>query len=98
MKNKIRSVSKSKVNAELVRIHWNIVGRIVTLLYRQSRLKKSEIAAKARLGYDKCKRYLQWMEMMDLVSKEINEDDYEVMLLTDKATILYDKQFKDMHI
>lgn len=95
-KNEVQTFTKNKGNGELVRINWNIVGRIVTLLYHQCRLKKSEIATKAKLGYDKCKRYLQWMEMMDLVRKEMSDDGFEVMLLTDKSSILYNEKFRDM--
>lgn len=94
--DEIQSVTNHKENTDLVRINWNIIGRIVTLLHNQGRLKKSEIATKANLGYDKCKRYLQWMEMMELVRKEMNENGFEVLFLTDKSVILYNEKFKDM--
>lgn len=67
----------------------------MTLLHHQSRLKKSEISSAGKMAYDKCRKYLEWMEMMDLIDREVNQDGFEVILLTEKAHILYNKKFKD---
>ena len=80
---------------ELVRINWNIVRKIVAILHHEIKLKKSHIATKGKMGYDKCRRYLQWMEMMDLVRKDVDEDGFEMVLLTDRAMILYKEKFEN---
>lgn len=45
------------------------------------------------MGYDKCLLYVDWLEMMELVRKEINEDGYEGVILTEKGRSLYSKKF-----
>ena len=64
------SVQKIENKKELQRIDWRIVRRLVTSLYYNSRMKKTHIATKCNLGYDKCRLYLDWMEMMDLIKRE----------------------------
>lgn len=91
---KIR-VRNENIDNELVRINWKIVRKIVSILHHEIKLKKSHIATKGKMGYDKCRRYLQWMEMMDLVRKDIDNDGFEMVLLTDRARILYREKFKD---
>jgi len=58
-------------------------------------MKKSHIATKCNLGYDKCRMYLDWMEIMDLIKKDINDEGFEVISLTEKGNILYNKKFSD---
>jgi hypothetical protein len=36
------------------------------------------------------------MEIMDLITKEKNDDGYEVVLLTERGSVLYNKKFRDM--
>ena len=55
-------------------------------------MKKSHLATKANLGYDKCLLYLNWMEMIDLVTKEVSEDGFERVQLTLKSYELYNKK------
>jgi predicted transcriptional regulator len=86
----------SKIKNEIQRIDWKIIERLVRLLYYQSKLKKTHISTKCNLSYDKCCRYLDWMEVMDLIKKENNEDGFEVVILTERGSVLYNKKFRDM--
>ena len=76
---------------ELKRIDWNIVKRLVILLYYDSKAKRTNIAMKCKLSYDNCLLYLNWLEIMDLIKKETNRDGFELISLTDKGTDLYAK-------
>lgn len=94
--NKIKHSHVSKIKNEIQRIDWKIIERLVRLLYYGSKLKKTHISTKCNLSYDKCCRYLDWMEVMDLITKEKNDDGYEVVLLTERGSVLYNKKFRDM--
>jgi hypothetical protein len=45
------------------------------------------------MGYDKCRLYLDWLEMMELVKREVNEDGFEEIILTEKGRFLRNKKF-----
>lgn len=94
--NKIKHSRVSKIKNEIQRIDWKIIERLVRLLYYGSKLKKTHISTKCNLSYDKCCKYLDWMEVMDLITKEKNDDGYEVVLLTERGSVLYNKKFRDM--
>ena len=85
---------KGSVKKEIRRIDWNIVVRIMYILHRNYEMKKSHIANKGRLGYDKCRLYLDWMEMIDLVQRKQNEDGFETIVLSDKGRTLYNEKIK----
>ena len=58
-------------------------------------MKKTHIATKCNLGYDKCRLYLDWMEMMDLIKRETDDNRHEVIILTDKGKALHNNRFND---
>ncbi len=37
------------------------------------------------MGYDKCVLYLDWLEMMDLIQRENDEDGFEVIFLSERG-------------
>lgn len=88
------STRKDRIKKELKRIEWRIVTRIINILYYYNRMKKSHISTQSNLAYDNCRRYLEWMEMMELVKKEINDEGFEVILLTEKARTLYSEKLQ----
>ncbi len=87
------SSKKHVIKNELKRIEWRIVKRIITILYHHNKMKKSHISTRGNLAYDNCRRYLEWMEMMELVKRE-NEEGFEVIVLTEKARKLYTKKIE----
>jgi len=50
---------------------------------------------KSALAYDKCKLYLDWMQTMDLIKREVDEEGFQVISLTDKGNELYVTQFEN---
>ncbi len=80
---------------ELKRIEMGIIERLVILLYYNRRIKKTKIAMQGNMSYDKCVLYLDWMETMDLINREIDEDGYTLISLSDKGRDLFNKKFKD---
>ena len=93
--NSIKHIPISKINDEIQRIDWKIIERLVRLLYYNNKLKKTHISTKCNLGYDKCRRYLDWMELMDLIKKEKNSEGFEIVALTERGSVLYNKKFRN---
>jgi hypothetical protein len=58
-------------------------------------MKRTRIAMKSGLGYDKCMLYLSWMDMMGLIRREKDEEGFEVISLSDAGMTLYRTQFTD---
>ena len=90
------SIQKIRNKKELRRIDWKIIRRLVVLLYYNSRMKKTHVATKCNLGYNKCRLYLDWMEMMELIKRETDEDQFEVIVLTEKGKLLHNRKFNDV--
>lgn len=79
---------------ELKRINWDIVKKLMKLLYYGGGMKKTHIATKCNLSYDKGRLYLNWMDMMDLIKKEIDDNKFEIISLSEKGIDLYARKFK----
>lgn len=69
----------------LRRIDFDIVKRVMSLLHHDSKIKKTNIAMKCNLGYDKCVLYLDWLEKMDLIKRENDEDGFEIIILSERG-------------
>lgn len=94
--SEIKIISQNK--KELKRINWNIVKKLIVLLHYNGRMKRTNIAMRCNMGYDKCLLYLNWLDLMDLIKKEIDEDGFELIRLTDKGHQFYDRKLKDVEI
>ena len=94
--SKIKHIPVSKINDEVQRIDWKIIERLVRLLYYHNKLKKTHISTKCNLSYDKCRRYLDWMDLMDIIKKEKNDEGFEIIILTERGSMLYNKKFRDI--
>lgn len=51
-------------------------------LYENGGIKKTIIARKTNMAYDNCKSYLGVLELIELVKKETNENNFEIICLT----------------
>lgn len=80
---------------DLKRIDWKTVKKIITLLDEIGRMKKSHIATMCNMGYDKCSMYLNWLEMMELIRRDTNEECFEEIILTEKGKFIGRKKFED---
>lgn len=93
---KILTVEKIVPNRELKRIEWGIIERLVKMLYFNRGIKRTKIAMQCNMSYDKCVLYLDWMEMMGIIEKEIDKGGYILIQLGEKGSELYHKKFKVM--
>ncbi|OLC93249.1 MAG: hypothetical protein AUI92_03265 [Thaumarchaeota archaeon 13_1_40CM_3_38_6] len=94
--NKIGMSRLETSKKELTRINWKIVRRIVTFLHYNNRMKKTNIAMRCAMSYDRFIRYLDWMRSIDLVKKELDGGRVELISLSEKGIDLYQSNFKDM--
>ena len=81
----------------LMRINWNTVQKIIVLLHRNGRMKKTHIAMQCRLRYDKCVSHIAWCESLKLIKTRI-ENRSELIGLTDRGIELYREQFAHQQI
>lgn len=58
-------------------------------------MKKTRIAMKSGLSYDKCVLYLAWMDMLGFIKREKDEEGFQVLSLSDAGLNLYRAQFMD---
>ena len=75
----------------LRRIDWKTANKLMSNLYNRGRMKKTLLATSCSMGYDKCRLYIDWLEMMELVKKETTEDGHVELDLTEKGRLLYSK-------
>jgi len=85
-----------KQRKELKKIDWGIVTRLVITLY-YGKMRRTKVAMKCNMSYDKCVLYLEWLEMMGLIKKEIDGDGF-VVGLTQQGHDLYLRRFKTIEM
>lgn len=78
---------------ELKRIDWAIIHRLVIFLHYNSKTKKTSLAMKCNMSYDKCIMYLDFLSKKGFVNKK-TENGFELIYLSDKGTDLF-KLLKD---
>ena len=89
----VRKVVVSRLETKrLTRIDWKIITRLVTFLYYNSRMKKTITAARCNLSYDNCIRYLNWLEMMELIERQRDADGFETIVLSQRGHDLYKRK------
>ena len=96
VRNKVGISRLETSKNELTRINWKIVRRLVTFLYYNGRMKKTNIAMGCHMGYDKCVRYIKWMKSFDLMKREFDESSAELISLSEKGKALYKERFHDI--
>ena len=57
---------------KLKKIHWETMEKIFSYLYGNNGVRRSHISMHARMGYDKCARYLDWMSERNFIVMEKN--------------------------
>ena len=80
---------------KLKRIDWDITQRILTLLYYNGKGKKTNIAMKCNLNYEQLTLYLEWLGLVDFIKREIAEDGFEEVGLSDLGIDFYKKKLMD---
>lgn len=82
------------VKKELKRIEWSTVKRIIVFLNYNNQIRKTKIAMQCNMAYDKFLLYLDWMDIMELVKRETDDEGFEVLSLTDRGHNLFSKKFQ----
>jgi predicted transcriptional regulator len=82
---------REKSRKAIRRIDTEVVKRIITILHDEGMERKTKISLKAHLSYDKCLLYLEWLELMGLIRKENDDNNFELINLTEKGNELYVK-------
>jgi predicted transcriptional regulator len=86
----------SQIKRQLKRIDWKIVRRVVAFLYYDGGIKKTNMAMKCTMSYDRCVLYLDWLNAIGLIKKELDEDGFELISLSDKGIEFYKRNFEDI--
>jgi len=55
---------------KLQKIHWDTIEKIFLFLHENYGVKRSHISMHARMSYDKCVRYLDWMDERNFIVME----------------------------
>ncbi|TLX71396.1 MAG: hypothetical protein E6L05_03685 [Thaumarchaeota archaeon] len=85
-----------QLKRRLKRIDWKIVRRVIAFLYYDSGIKKTNMAMKCSMSYDRCVLYLDWLNAIGLIKKELDEDGFELISLSDKGIEFYKRNFEDI--
>lgn len=91
--NKITVLRANLFKKKLKRIDMEILQRILLFLYYNSKTKKTNIAMKCGMSYDKCILYLDWMKTISLVKNELNQG-FELVSLSERGIEFFEKNFK----
>ena len=75
---------------ELKKTDWSIVKRLVMFLYYNNKTKRTALAMKCNMSYDKCVLYLDWLSKMRFINKQTSENGFELISLNDKGKELYE--------
>lgn len=70
------------VYKNLTRIDPNMVERIILILYESGREKRTTISRNANMSYDKCVKYLKYLEQINFVKKEVDDQNTIMFSLT----------------
>src|SRR5437899_13092410 len=89
VRNKVDMSRLETSKKELTRIDWKIVRRIVTFLYYNNGMKKTNIAMKCAMSHDRFILYLNWIKIIDLMKKVLEGSCVESVSLSKKRMKLY---------
>lgn len=78
---------------KLDRINWTSVGKIIVSLHDHGEMKKTNIASRCRLRYDKCVSHIGWCQTLKLVKIKPDENDHDIISLTERGMELYREEF-----
>lgn len=83
---KLKKITPSK--KELKRIDWAIIYRLMVFLHYNSKTKKTILAMKCNMSYDKCMMYLDFLSKKEFIGKK-TENGFELIHLSTKGTELF---------
>ena len=71
-----------KTNGPIKKVDVEILRKVLGMLHEYGKCQKSILARKCNMGYDKCVRYLNFLDLIGFIRVEINDDFHEVVVLT----------------
>ena len=75
---------------KLKKIHWETMEKIFSFLYGNNGVRRSHISMNARMSYDKCARYLDWMSERNFIVMEKNiKTEIVLVKLTEQGKSFY---------
>lgn len=77
------------------RIDMDIIQRLLVFLYYNNKTKKTNIAMKCGMSYDKCILYLDWMRKISLIRNEMH-DGFELISLNDRGREYFKNNFEQI--
>jgi len=66
------------------KISINVISRILDVLHENGKTKRTNLAGKAGLSYDKCVKYVNLMLLFEWIRSSDDKDGYQLSL-TDKG-------------
>ncbi len=70
---------------KLKKIDREILEKVLLVLYEYGSDKRTCIARKCNMGYDKCMLYVDFLEMFGFMKKERGNDGYDEINLTEQG-------------
>ncbi len=71
-----------------------MVGRLISLLYCEGKMKRTNLAMRCNMSYDKCILYLNWLELLELIKKEKDDEGSELISLHDRGKKIFNTFMK----
>lgn len=81
---------------EIQRIDWNIAKRLIEFLHYNGRERKTKIAMKCNLNYEQLTMYLDWLELLEFIIKEMDNKKVEWICLSEKGMNFYLKKLRNV--
>jgi predicted transcriptional regulator len=71
-------------NYELIRLNREVIRRIREILYDEGRVKRTRLALKANIQYNRLLKYVRWLESIGAIQL-ISDGKYTDILMTEKG-------------
>lgn len=81
---------------EIQRIDWNIAKRLIEFSYYNGKEKKTKIAMKCNLNYEQLTMYLDWLELLEFIIKEIDHKKVEWISLSERGIDFYLRKLRNV--
>jgi len=76
------------------RIHWKIVLLIIKYVLEDPKILRTPLAQKCNRNYLQLKKYLEIMELTELITLDIDENDKTIIHITDLGKRIFGKSNK----
>ncbi|MHB8602719.1 MAG: winged helix-turn-helix domain-containing protein [Nitrosotalea sp.] len=81
---------------EIQRIDWDIAKRLIEFLYYSGKERKTKIAMKCSLNYEQLTMYLDWLELLEFIIKEMDHKRIEWISLSERGIDFYLRKLRNI--